>query len=1175
MAGLRSGGTEKVRLQRLSATSAPPAPAEQLRRAVLLRTAANDFYARGDAASLARARNAGAESVEVMRALLSSLGGGGSTATRSVSASGGGLLSLARSLVGGATCTASDVTRELISAETVLGTVLCESGELSSAVAAYAQAHCLANAALRECSARGATAAEFRAERMRLAQISHDGAVSMEAFAGALAYAEAQAARRPKKVVERKPLAPPEVLAGLRAKWSTLGAVLRGAADAERGGRTGPDLSLDSAEAAVAPALRCAEEAERAAICESGFAALWTLAPSALWKPLRRLDSAVRRRTRRADKAHADAVDDKQLFRDVRRGFADAEKANATDQAQLERVRKAVDDASRAAWDAAVRELTDLEDGQDAAPEAVKKATKALHHAQKHATLRRAEASKYDVGQIVKTASRSERRLATAVGERDRAAAINAAAVAIEVAFRAAAAASASVRDSALWLLRPAPAAWRCAELLYQRARSLYRDEMESDATAAEAERALGRAEASIRREAARMRREAALEARQKFVQDRDATAAHKAKEAKKRERAAAKAALEVPEGDKRVDELKQFDDVVARNERAAALAEVDALAEAKAEARRVKKAANAAARAAKTEAEAAEGDEEADGDDGVDVAPATAAKGGEGDENNAGGGSDGAAAAAVDEEEEEESSVDEAAEASERQRLLDLAGAALQERAAKALGLNEKGRKPKPRRRSPRRRVDAPRPPMPQVFLTLGAEAPLRPSAARIDLALTMLCLAQCLRKVAQRLPKTSANEHLQRTRAYAKAKRYANAAREHFHALFEYALNVDHDGPTAGSWQDQSIVAAKLVKWLTTDVEEAALAASAAAGHDASAAAAAQRGDSSSGEEEEETGSGGEEEGGGAAAASPASSSDSEEMVEDGEGTVAAAGNGVEGAKEAAASAVVAGAAGDGRDGGEPLNAQGGAEEEVRLPLPPVTSSPRKRRGSLCLEATPAAALAWLERKLGRRRGGVRRLVAIVNHAPSTEAGCATEVLQTQAVHFLRLSRGRAHVAGHTLASALLSLNTSPAVHSAEGSSNSRTRADRCCTELIAGGQHVAALEILRTFGFVGRDRERERERVDGEAESSDGLSARICYDGGGAGRSAATSAQGSASATLRSPAARSTLHVTKRDYLVAALRARCNFLDFVVGMTALDLARGGVGPIASARRAALLQL
>ena len=498
----------RAKAELLLAASASPTSG-RLRRGVLLCRAAGDYYRRGDTASLSEAATAGALSVAMLRREL-----------------------LDPVLGRGYDDTPEAVRRELVAAETMLGTILVERGNLCGSVAAHAQACVLAEADLAE---HDSTDDAARAARRRCAQICHDAAVAMEAFAATRSVAEARATVAAARATKPppKPLASEEKLAELREYWSPLGA----RADVERGSPRRTSAALANADDAVGPALRCAAGAARAASVASGVAALWTVAPRGLWKPLRSLSKGERRCARKVERARQERLDDEQLHSDVERTLRDATTAASRDALQLKRVHDALDGKSRVAWDAAQRALERAEasaataktvataaacgEGASArasargsasmlkserkrarkrAATALHDAEKAMRHAQKGVSMRPG-GDHLDVGGIVKASWHSRKALRIAEGERARAAAINSAAFAAEASQRATASALTAAREALVASMRVAPAAWQCSQLLFQRARALYAEEVAFDGALIQAERSAQKAELAARKE--------------------------------------------------------------------------------------------------------------------------------------------------------------------------------------------------------------------------------------------------------------------------------------------------------------------------------------------------------------------------------------------------------------------------------------------------------------------------------------------------------------------------------------------------------------------------------------------------------------------------------------------------------------------------------------------------
>ena len=512
----RSVGRAKAEL--LLAASSPTA--ERLRRGVLLRRAAGDYYRRGDDLSLREAAAAGALSVAMLRELLDP--------ALAIPPRGGGFFG---ALLGGVHEETPEGARcELVAAETMLGTILFERGDLCGSVAAHAQARVLAEADLAE---RDGTDDAGRAARRRCAQICHDAAVAIEAFAAARSGAEARAIAAAARAVKPPPtpLASDEQLAELRDYWSPLGAALRERTDVERGSPRRASLALASADLAVGPALRCAAGAARAASVASGVAALWSVAPRELWKPLRALSKAERRCARKIEHVRRERLESEQLRNAVERAFHDAETAASRDALQLKRVHDALESKSRAAWDAAQRALERAEAAAATAEADVvaaaaaargtgasasakllkseskrarKRAAAALHRAEKGMKRAQKGASmrpggdRLDVGGIVKTTWRSRTVLRDAADERARAAAIDSAADAAEASQRATASALTAAREALVASMRAAPAAWQCSQLLFQRARALYAEEVAFDDARIRAERDVQKAELAV-----------------------------------------------------------------------------------------------------------------------------------------------------------------------------------------------------------------------------------------------------------------------------------------------------------------------------------------------------------------------------------------------------------------------------------------------------------------------------------------------------------------------------------------------------------------------------------------------------------------------------------------------------------------------------------------------------
>ena len=737
---------------------------------------------------------------------------------------------------------------------------------------------------------------------------------------------------------------------------------------------------------------------------------------------------------------------------------------------------------------------------------------------------------------------------------------------------------------------------------------------------------------AQHRREAIRLRHEEGRLVREKMAAAKTEAARIAAEDAERVARKREEREREtVTEGDRTLDALRSFDEEVARRQleaaaHAAQRARVDAAAaKAKAKAKTAEmweaQALAAAAAEAAEEADAASSAER--GARGGDAAIGTATDGAADGIGGATGG-DGASVGAEEREEEppaeseDDAPLDpEAARAALLLRL-QLSAAALQERAQKALGLGKDGKKPKRRRRSPRKSGNAARTAPPQFAARDAALAePLRPSPALADLALSLLCLAQCTRSAAkQAAARTDAALLCER---YAKALRCAEAARKYYTALFHYSLRCEHDGHAAGAFQDQGAVCAKLAKWLSADIEEAggalvahgsegaSASASASASSDADDADAARSAASSASDVESESAS--ESAGGGSAdreasrkvrRRAPQGGSVSERSSTSAEESASGGPRGADDGGAAEENEEDCGVAeGDeardevrcGEQGCDEGGARGAAPaprvETCAAAAAPL-SSPRaapggeasplktKRRASRCLEATPRAALAWLSRSLStRRRAALRRVVARVARSGGGEvaagrsssgaaargdgsaAGAAVdEVLKNQAVQFLRLSRGRRRVAGHALVGALLARRDAAA----------RVDARIDAANLIARGQAGDASHMLSAFHCAAAPRRAERSaklQTQTPAPALSGRDAARADDGVRDRLSARlcydhTADAGGTAQTPKgtAPAAAWTGHVSRRDALVAQLGARCGFFDFVVGMVAMRL-------------------
>ena len=238
-----------------------------------------------------------------------------------------------------------------------------------------------------------------------------------------------------------------------------------------------------------------------------------------------------------------------------------------------------------------------------------------------------------------------------------------------------------------------------------------------------------------------------------------------------------------VTEGDRTLDALQTFDEEIARREiEAAARAAERERADAKAKAAKVAKAKAAkVARAKAAEVAKANAAEVADTAASAEIDRVAGVDA-----------SNGGVAGAVSSEEREEEplaeSDDDAPLGSEAERAalllkLELSAAALQERAQKALGLGKDGQKVKRRRRSPRKSGGAARVAPPQFAARDAAlAAPLHPSPALPDLARSLLCLAQCLRSATKQTAAHTKEPATLLCKHYAKALRFAEAARKHY---------------------------------------------------------------------------------------------------------------------------------------------------------------------------------------------------------------------------------------------------------------------------------------------------------------------------------------------------------------------------------------------------------